>query len=276
MSQFNPLTKLIAGCLIAIGVLVALLPSNGPNRSGESLMVYCAASLRRPLEEVAARFEGEEGVSVQLQFGGSNTLLSQIEASRQGDLFLSADRRYLDVGRERGLIGEIISVAQMRPVVVVRRGRGDSVRTLDDLLELRLASGSPDQAAIGRVTRDLLRAAGRWDAFDQRVRTAGVYKPTVNDVAADVVLGSVDAGIVWDALAAQMPELEAISLPELAEGRSEIGIGVLTSSKAPAAALRFARNLIADDGGAEVFRSYGYQAVATAEGRGTTESGAPP
>jgi len=58
----------------------------------------------------------------------------------------------------------------------------------------------------------------RWQQLEQHVTAKGVFKPTVNDVASDVKLGSVDAGIVWDATAS-MPgfrdQLQVVEVPEL-------------------------------------------------------------
>ena len=39
-----------------------------------------------------------------------------------------------------------------------------------------------------------------------------MFKPTVNEVANDVKIKTVHAGIVWDATVRQYPELETVSL----------------------------------------------------------------
>ena len=75
--------------------------------------------------------------------------------------------------------------------------------SLADLLQpgVRVACGNPDATAIGNVHAGparTFRAMGVAQPPDQR---SGVFKPTVNEVANDVKLGSVDAGIVWDATA---------------------------------------------------------------------------
>ena len=77
----------------------------------------------------------------------------------------------------------------------------------------------------------------------------------------NVKIGSVDAGIIWDALAVQYPELETIELPEFQKGKQQIVIGVLTSSKRPTEALRFARYLAAQGKGLKVFSDMGYDVV---------------
>jgi len=58
--------------------LVAMIFS-GCTRSPEppALMVFCAANLKKPVESAAQQFRKETGIEVQLQFGGSGTLVSQ-------------------------------------------------------------------------------------------------------------------------------------------------------------------------------------------------------
>jgi molybdate transport system substrate-binding protein len=117
---------------------------------------------------------------------------------------------------------------------------------------------NPDAASIGRTVRALLQKAGQWAELEKRIT---VFKPTVNDVANDVKLGSVDAGIVWDATARQYPELEIVPVTLFDQATETISIGVLKHSAEPAAALRFARYLGARDKGLKQFELFHYEPV---------------
>ena len=87
----------------------------------------------------------------------------------------------------------------------------------------------------------------------------GVYKPTVNEVATDVRLGSVHAGVIWDATAIQFPDLKQVSCPALDAGDAAIEICVLKHSKHPTAALKFARYIAARDRGLQTFGKKGFR-----------------
>jgi ABC-type molybdate transport system substrate-binding protein len=80
-------------------------------------------------------------------------------------------------------------------------------------------------------------------------------------VANDIKLGTVDAGFLWDATAAQYPELETVKLPELEAAVGHISVSVLSSTKQPTAALRFARYLGASDRGLKEFARQHFQPV---------------
>jgi molybdenum ABC transporter molybdate-binding protein len=227
------------------------------------LFVYCAAGLRSPVEQIVAEYEREYGVAVQLQYGGSNTLLSQIEVSKTGDLYLAGDSSYTDLAQEKGLVQETIPLAVMRPVIAVRKGNPKNIRGVEDLLrdDIRTALGNPDQAAIGRLTRSLLVESGSWQRLQEHVTDTGVFKPTVPEVANDVKLGSADAGIVWDTTVALYPELEAVQVDELNAGTTHVTVGVLTATQRPTKALRLARYLAARDRGLVTFAEHGYETV---------------
>jgi molybdenum ABC transporter molybdate-binding protein len=248
--------------ILALALLLVWRPARiGPPVPGAPpLLMYCAAGVRVPVEAVARRYQQEYGVEVQLQFGGANTLLTQIEVSKLGDLYLAGEAGYVESAREKGLVREILPVAHMRPVIAVRRGNKKGVHGLPDLMreDVRVALVNPEAGALGKVVRRVLEPYGVWGRLHENVLERGVYKPNVNDVANDVKLGSVDAGVVWDTTVNLMPELEAVRPPEFAEVREQVTLGVLAGAREPAAALRFARYLTAPERGAEVFRANGF------------------
>jgi molybdenum ABC transporter molybdate-binding protein len=250
----------LAVLALLIGGLCWISASDPVAEANAPLIVYCAAGIREPVDVAAREYEKAYGVQVQLQYGGSQTLLANIEVSRRGDLYLPADDYYIDAARAKKLVAESLQLARMTPVIGVPRGNPKKIATLDDLLtrDLRIAQTNPDAAAVGKLTRDMLQPTGQWEPLRKKTL---VFKPTVNDVAADVKVGAADAGIVWDATVQQMPELEAVRVPELARRSAHVSVGVLTTTGQPTAALRFARFLAAHDRGLVQMAKAGFQPV---------------
>lgn len=273
--RVNALWALLAGGAAIVGVSAFLLSVDGPGQEpqGQTLVMHCAAGIRVPVEEVAAEYEEKYGVHIELQYGGSNTLLNQIQVNQHGtsDLYLAADDFYTDKAHEEGLAEERLSIAYMRPVIAVAKDNPKNIQSIRDLLkkDVRVSMGSPDQAAVGRAVRKRLKPhpvddSDLWTELEKHVTDVGVFKPTVNDVANDVVIGTADAGIVWDSTVA-MPKyaekLTGVPVDELDGDPNLISICVLTSSTQPAAALKFARYLTARDRGLPVFKKYGMRPV---------------
>lgn len=278
----NSLTLLAIGSVVVLGLLIYMLSggrgksvanhetSNGNKTSqggntpqANELKMYCAAGMRYAMERVVAQYEQETGVRVVLDYGGSNTLLSQLEVTKTGDLYLAGDDSYIRLAEEKGLTVEAIPVALMKPVIVVPVDNPKNIRTIDDLLrdDVKVAIGNPTAAAIGKKCKRLLSASGHWQKLHARVTDSGVFMPTVNEVANAIKLRSVDAGIIWDSTVAQYSELRAIAAPELDAGLATIEIAIVKNSKNPTAALKFARYVTARDKGLEIFRETGFNVL---------------
>ncbi len=271
-ASVNPVFLTAGASLTVLAVLLLLLmqkPNSGlEEQDGESeLFVYCAAGMRVPVESIATRYREEFQVPIRLQYGGSNSLLSQIEVANVGDLYLAGDDSYLQIAKRKGLVAESFPIAQMRPVIVVPSGNPKQVQDVQDLVraDLRVSLADPDQAAVGKLVRESLLPSGRWDSLAAAVRSRGVFKPTVSEVANDVLLGAVDAGIVWDAVAVQHEQLEVVRSAELANKHVLVSIGLLEASKNAKRALHFTRFLTAQNRGLEVFQEHGYESVEGAE-----------
>lgn len=257
--------------LASIGVMAGLIVwlNADPSPAGETgdadapLLLYCAAGIRKPVQQAVEDYRKEYGVDVQLQFGGSQTLFGQIEVSGKGDLYLPGDDRYVNKGRARGMVKEILPLAVMKAVLAVRKGNPKGVSSVGDLAagKVAFAQGNPGATAVGKLVQAALQESGHWEAVKEHTK---VFKPTVNEVANDLKLGVVDAAFIWDATARQAEyreDLEIVPLPELEGAQAEVTVGVLASSRRPTAALRFARYLAARDRGLKHFEAKGFAAV---------------
>ena len=257
--------------MAVIAMLVALLwwpeaarhaEDSIENDGGASpLLFYCAAGIRKPVAAALEAYRQEYGVDVRLDFAGSGTLLSKLEVAQKGDLYLAGDASYIALGRERGLLAEAIPLAHMTPVIVVSKGNPKGIAGVADLArdDVRTAMGAPEAASISKQSQRLLESLGHWTALEVAVRDHGVFKPTVNEVANDVKLGAVDAGVVWDATAGQYPELESLAISGTEDFAQEVTVSVVAATKRPAAALRLARYLAARDKGLLFFEQEGFK-----------------
>jgi molybdenum ABC transporter molybdate-binding protein len=260
---------IIFGSLAALVALTVSLLRSGPDatqadtrggKAAEPLIVYCAASNKSVIEAIRADYEARYKVPLQIQYGPSQTLLAQAEVSNSGDLYLPADDSYIAMARERKLVTDEFPLATMQAVVAVAKGNPKKIERLADLLrdDVRVAQASPEGAAVGKLTKETLTASGNWDALHERT---AVYKTTVNEVASDVKVGAIDAGIVFDAVLHDYETLEAVAIPELTAAQAHVGVAVLKCTRQPKQALHFARYLSSRDEGLRRYREFGFQPV---------------
>jgi len=240
-----------------VAVLLSHLRSVRENPPSQPLFVYCAASVKPPLEAAAREYQKRYGAQIELTFGGSQTLLANVALSGLGDLYVPADDSYINLAREKNLVGEVLPLAEMTAILAMAKDQ--KVESLVELLKITLtiAQANPDAAAIGKLVREKLQPA-QWEALRRRT---SVFTATVTEAANDVKLGAVQAALIWDAMSPQYAELKLVHLPELEPVKARIAVAVLRCSHQPAAALRFARFLAASDGGLPHFDRNGFRAV---------------
>jgi len=253
--------KKLAALLLTIAALLAalaLLQRRGTTSlsTATALTVYCAAGLKQPVEAIAAKYRAEFGVEVQLQYGPTGALISNLRVAKRGDLFIAADDGSIADARKFELVREVLPLVRQHPVIAVRAGNPKNIRALTDLLrdDVKLALTNPDAASISRVSK-----AALGDTWAKLAARATVMKPTVTEIAADLSLGAVDAAILWDATVPQFKGLIAVEVPELKDRAENASAAVLAFCPQPAAALKFARYLAAPEQGGAVFQSHGFQ-----------------
>jgi molybdenum ABC transporter molybdate-binding protein len=249
----------LIGSGLVVGLILTML-ARGPGRSnpevaGTPVKLFCAASNRAVIEQILADYQQQFSRSVHVEYGASQTLLSQLEVSRSGDLFLPADDSYLALARDKGLVEERLPIAQMNAVVAVAKGNPRKINSFADLLrdDVRLVQAAPEAAAIGKVTQATLTTAGLWDPLHQATMA---YRATVTEAANDVAVGAADAAIVYDAVLHSYPSLQAIEMKELLPATSKVAIGVTTFTDNSPAAFHLARYITARDRGLQHYAEH--------------------
>ncbi|MFO0804170.1 MAG: molybdate ABC transporter substrate-binding protein [Gemmataceae bacterium] len=246
------------GSALALGVLAwFLFREPSVKQPVKPLVVYCAAALKPAMQSVAAVYDRP----IEFRFGNSEQILAQASIGGDGDLFLPADDSYVRTAQASGVATESFPLAKMRVVVLARPGNPRRIAKLEDLLQkgLKLGQANPDAAAIGRVTRAHLQKSGRWQELHANTL---VFHTTVTDAANAVKLGSNDAAIVWDAVAANDPSLAVVKLPELEDAVGNVEIARLRSCTDSAAARRFVDFVKSEEHGKKAFRAAGFSELA--------------
>ncbi|MCH2161776.1 MAG: substrate-binding domain-containing protein [Phycisphaerales bacterium] len=254
----------LLGSILAAAILALLLvglsrTTSTTQATNDSLRLYCAAGIKPAVDPAVTAFAAEHGIPIEIQYGGSGTLLSQLEIDPKGvDLYLAADDSYARTAKEKGLVREIIPLARMRPVIAVPSGNPAGITGVKDLAnpDLRVGLANPDAAAVGRITRTALDAQGLWTSVRDNTQ---VLKPTVNELANDLHIGTIDAAIIWDATARQYDGIELVRDPILEAVPRTVVIAVTANSEQSPNALRFARFLASTDRGMPGFQDQGYE-----------------
>lgn len=208
MSDRRPLNPLIppyrirrlAGCARVLAPCVVALAACGPARE-PALLVGAASDLAAAMPVLVAAFTAESGIPVTTTLGSSGQLARQVMHGAPVDIFLSADRVWVDRLEEAGLVEPNGRAPYGRGVLVLvtAQRRPEPFRRLEELGAAdagRVAIASPEHAPYGRAAREALESAGVWDAVSDRLVIAENVRHTLQFVGT----GDVDAAIAALAL----------------------------------------------------------------------------
>lgn len=230
--------------------------------SAETITVSAAASLTDAFKEIAQEYETRHPEDkVQLNFGGSGTLLQQIDKGAPVDVFASADESTMDKAEAGGLIVPASRQVFVRNTLVLIQPAASTAR-LDSLEALRaegvkrIAVGNPDSVPVGRYTRRALEAAGQWSTLQGKVIQTQNVRQSLDYVAR----GEVDAGFVYGSDAALMKDRVKVSYVVPVAKPVSYPIAAIRGGR-EATALRFIE-LVASSQGQDILARYGFQPVA--------------
>jgi molybdate transport system substrate-binding protein len=195
---------LLAGLLAGLWALAMPLPAaaaEAATAAADSPVVAAAADLQFALPDIATEFTRKTGRTLRLVFGSSGNFRRQIEDGAPFQLFLSADRAYVDALAREGRSADAgVDYAVGRLALIVPPGspvkpdpelRGLARALADGTLQ-RFAIANPDHAPYGRAARQALERVGLWEA----IRPKLVLGENVSQTAQFAVSGATQGGIV--------------------------------------------------------------------------------
>lgn len=239
------MSRLVAG-LATLGLLLPLAACGGGSEGNTStLTVYAAASLTATFEQIGQEFEAEhDGVDVQLSFGGSSDLVTQIQEGAHADVFASADTANMDKLTGDGLAsGDPEDFATNTLEIAVPPGNPAGITSLQDLADagVDLVVCAPE-VPCGAAARAVADRAG--------VTLSPVSEEqSVTDVLAKVASGEADAGLVYrtDVLGAG-DGVEGIEFPESSTVVNTYPIVAVEGSDHPDLAREFVELVVGETG----------------------------
>ena len=235
------LRKLLLGASLALARASAAFAE--PAATAQHVTVFAAASLTSAFRQIAADFEGKNpGVSVELNFGGSPTLVKQIQEGAQADAFAAADEANMQKIVDAKLaVGEPQIFARNRLTIVVQKGNPKKIASLADLAKpgLAIALGAPGVPA-GRYAREAFAKAGV-------AVPESSQELDVKAVLQKVALGEADAGIVYVTDVAGA-EVDAVAIPDEVNVVGKYPVAVLKEGTNRAGGEAFVRCVLSAEG----------------------------
>ncbi|MDR3661573.1 MAG: molybdate ABC transporter substrate-binding protein [Mycobacterium sp.] len=227
---------------------------SGSDHSGPVVNVYAAASLKDAFAALAGRYEKDNpGSSVQFNFAGSSSLVTQLTQGAKADVFASADTSNMGNAVKAGLVSSApVNFASNTLVIVTRPGNPKQLNNFGDLARPGLdVVVCARQVPCGTATQKIEKLTG--------VQLKPVSEEaSVTDVLNKVTSGEADAGLVYQTDARSAGDkVTKVEFPQSASAVNVYPIAVLKSSADAAAAQRFVE-LVTGDAGRQTLAQFGF------------------
>jgi len=174
-----------------------LLKSYIASAPHKSLKVLWGDASRLPGTEIIEAFENTTNIGVGATFTGAGPLLSSLEISRSGDLYLGVGTLYeMETALKKNLVDPLSlrTIAYLIPAIIVQKGNPKNITSLSDLvrLDVKLCLTDPTYG-VGLFVRRLLEHNDLWSKVESRF----VQVKSGADAVTNIILGSVDATVSW-------------------------------------------------------------------------------
>jgi molybdate transport system substrate-binding protein len=232
-----------------------LFSPNGLALAGE-IKLSVAASMREVMTELTDNFAKKNpGVKFLKNYGGSGTLAKQIENGAPADIFISANREWMDYLKS-GKLMDIPSIVTFAYNTLVFVGSpGGKVATMEDLPRLqKIAIGSPRSVPAGEYAMLALKKAG----IDKQLEKKLVMARDVRECLMYAERGEVDGAFVYhtDALLARQARILFL-VPQELYPRVTYPMGLTVTGAKNSDARKFF-SFIQSDGARTVLVKYGF------------------
>ncbi len=227
------------------------------------LLIFAGSASKPPTQEAARVFTEKTGIPVDLVFGGSGYVLSQMKLTRKGDLYFPGSSDYMEIAKRQHLVdpkSEKI-IVYLVPAITVAKGNPKRIHSLEDLTRpgIKVAIANPDGVCLGTYAVEILEknfTPEQKKAFRKNLIN---YTASCAKTATAVSLHQVDAVIGWRVFGHWDPK-RIETVPIKASRLVRIGyipIAVSRFSRHPELAKRFIDFLLSPEG-RKIFARYHY------------------
>jgi len=227
------------------------------SQAEQTIKMYAGAGLRKGIDQLIAAFETDSGVHVNVEYGGSGIMLTRVQMNKDGDLFMPGDISWVQMLQDKtGQVESMTPISYFVPVIIVARGNPKNIQTVQDFYreDVSVGLGRAEACQVGKISTQILEHYGL-----NRTEFKHKESLTVNEIGVWVKMKDVDTGIVWDAIAANMPDsLDTVQIPADKNVISKIVVGLLKESKNKSTARKFI-DFMKSEKGQRILNENGYQ-----------------
>ena len=188
---------------ISIGILNSCKEykqKNNTNSKYVNIRLFAAAGTMLPTNEICNLFEIENNTVIERNFAASGALARQIKAGAEADLYISANKEWIDYLIENELItkNKISIIAKNKLVIICKKDANFKIDFSKDFdikssINDNISIGDPKYVPVGKYAKQALDSLGWFNQIQNRI----ILAKDVTSVLHYVEMGECDWGIVY-------------------------------------------------------------------------------
>jgi len=249
--------------LILILIFLILVVVQNAQSSSERILVFAGAASKPATEDAVKIFQEKTGISVDVSFGGSGFVLSQMKLTKKGDLYFPGSSDFMEVAKKEGLVFPETEriVVYLIPAINVQKGNPKSISSLKDLTKdgIRVAIANPEFVCVGTYAAEIIEKNFTPLEKDKFKKNLVNYTESCEKTANAISLRAVDAVIGWRVFQYWDPErIETIYIkPDEIPRVGYISIAISKFTKDKILSQKFIDFMLSQQG-KTIFRKYHY------------------
>jgi molybdate transport system substrate-binding protein len=181
-------------------LLVFVLVGNAQSAS-RRVLVFAGAASKPATEEGVRIFQERFGIPVDVVFGGSGFVLSQMKLTKKGDLYFPGSSDFMEMAKKECLVfpeSEKILV-YLIPAINVQKGNPRGIHGLKDLTRdgIRIAIANPEMVCVGSYAVEIVEKNLTPVEKEKFKKNLVNYTESCEKTANVISLKAVDAVLGW-------------------------------------------------------------------------------
>jgi len=249
--------------LLLIPIFLILVTAQNGLPSSKRILIFAGAASKPATEEAVKIFQEKAGIPVDVSFGGSGFVLSQMKLTKKGDLYFPGSSDFMEVAKKEGLVFPETEkiVVYLIPAINVQKGNPKRIYSLKDLTRdgIRVAIANPEFVCVGTYAVEIIEKNFNPVEKENLKGNLVNYTESCEKTATAISLKAVDAVIGWRVFQYWDPErIETIYLkPDEIPRVGYISIAISKFTQDKARAQKIIDFLVSSDGKA-IFKKYQY------------------
>ncbi|MGA2463343.1 MAG: molybdate ABC transporter substrate-binding protein [Thermodesulfobacteriota bacterium] len=247
--------------LIPIFLILSLIQNAQP--SSNRLLIFAGAASKPATEEAVKILQEKTGIPVDVIFGGSGFVLSQMKLTRKGDLYFPGSSDFMEIAKKDSFVFPETekTIVYLLPAINVQKGNPKRIHSLKDLTKdgIRVAIANPEMVCVGTYAVEIIEKNLSPIEKEKFKKNLVNYTESCEKTANAISLKAVDAVLGWRVFHYWDPKrIETIYLkPEEVPRIGYIPIAISKFTQDKILAQRFIDFLLSSQG-KNIFRKYHY------------------